>query len=315
MFSILEDILHIEKTYVNNNHDNYTLIHHTDAVNFRTGSSVGIYKDINGKKYFIKDYAYTLRNLEYEYLHNEINTLKVFKTKSLPQLKVRTARLVAANDTNNRITVITKYAEGKTLDHFTKITIQNTLIDVLSFFAKTSLTISKPVLSTIPKRTQILTYITFPFYFIRGITKDPTQMKLFLKSASLFLKFAPQSIFESVPYGICHRDLSVDNILYDPRSKYTTVLDTECTVLCDKLYDAALLPRLFIQYLNASQFFLIFQSLHLTHSEIKRLIVLMIAGCIIKIATEKKNSRDYDNATLGLSLVVTKLIPQIIKTL
>ncbi len=315
LLSLLEDVLHIEKNTVSSDHAGYTFIRHTDAINFRTASSVGIYSDTRGNKYIIKDYAYTLKNLEYEYLHNEINTLWIFNNQSLPLTSVRVPRIVHAQDSNGRITLITEYMEGETLDHSTQDKMQQVLIDVITYLHNLSQTTPATILKTIPNRLQILTFVMFPFYLLRALLKEPSESILFLKGCILFLRYTPHCIFQHVPYGICHRDLSADNILYDTRKKQSIILDTECTVRADILYDVALLPRLYTRYLNADQFLSIFRALHLSRADKQRLIVLMIASCIIKIATERKNTRDYTNAIHGLTLTVDTLIPRIVEEL
>jgi len=311
IFSLVEKLLHISKNKVESGHAGYKLISHTSAINFRPASMVGIYEDSQQNKFFIKDYAYTLENLDFEYLHNEINTLKVLNDHPLLSSKVRVPRLIQSQDSNKRITLITEYVKGKTINHNSKETIQKELIKVLKYLHDQSFAIPASSLRTIPKRLQIFTYITFPFYLLRALLKDPKESVLFLKASMTFLSYAPKCILQKVPYGIAHRDLSVDNVIYDSVSKQTVMLDTECMVRTDILYDIALLPRLYVRFLNTNQLLSIFDKLNLSSRDKERLSVLMITGCINKIAAEQKGHRDYVNAILGLNLTLSTIIPEL----
>lgn len=315
LFSLLENLFDINNQTVSSEHSGYTFVRHTDAINFRPASSVGIYINSRGKKVFIKDYAYKLKNLDFEYLHNEINTLKLLNSKPLERSSVRVPRIINGEDKNRRITVVTEYVEGNTLDHSSRDVMQQVLINVITYLQSQSFKIPASLLKTIPKRLQLFTYITFPFYLVRALLKEPSKVTLFLKGCMVFLRYAPYCIFQQASYGLCHRDLSADNIIYDARKKQSIMLDTECMVQADILSDVALLPRLYVKYLNADQLLSIFHAFHLNRSDLRRLIVLMVTSCVSKISTEQKNARDYINAVSGLNLTVNKLIPAIEKEL
>lgn len=313
--SIIENVFRINRTSVNNEHPGYKFYKNTEAINFRPASSVGIFTNSRGKKVFIKDYGYNLQDLDFEYLHNEINTLKILSEGGQSGQAVRTPQLIEAKDENGRISIIREYVSGKTLEKYSVKVKVELIIKVIRYLQTRTMSIPAPLLKSIGKRSHISAYLTFPLYLLRAAWKEPRAIMLFLKGWLIFQRYMPGCIFQRVKYSLSHRDMSVDNILYDERKKQIILLDTECMVLADFLIDIALLPRLFYQYLGAKEFLSIFRTFGLSRDEYKRLIVLMITSAVSKNATETKNSRDYLNALEGLKLSINTLIPDIEKKL
>jgi hypothetical protein len=103
----------------------------------------------------------------------------------------------------------------------------------------------------------------------------------------------------------------VENILYDKKTKHITYVDLECSVLGDELYDLALIPRMYVQFISPQQYLSLMKQLNLKKSEQLRLIPLMICGCLIKIATSDKTLISYTNAIQALKTIQLYIIPAI----
>jgi hypothetical protein len=306
LLSVIEQVLHIGKTTVDTSHTGYTLIHTPRALNFRTASAIGVYKDTNNRMYVIKDFAYTLHNIDYQYLHNEIETLTILHSGQPSRMRVRVPRLVEGTDRNHRIRIITTFETGDTLDHFPSGVQTQIVIRTLTYLREMQ---HNRAFSVLSKRTQMLTFITFLMYCIRAYIKEASARIFLFRAYGQYLRYLPAWITQKPVYRLNHRDLSVDNVLYDKKQDIATILDTECMVVGDSLYDLALVPRLYNRHLSSDEIISVFTHFRLDRNEKIRLIVLMIAACVIKIATEQKGSRDYKDAVGGLRSVVTTYVP------
>jgi serine/threonine protein kinase len=313
--SMIEEHLPMEQLTVSTKHDGYTFVRKTTARNFRDSSFVGVYKNAKGKSVVIKDYMYHLRNLDYEYLHNEISALELLGCASLAKYSVRVPRLVLQKDENHRITIISEFMSGESIARLTPAQVVKILTTVYTYFWQVSEQIYQKATHYIPLRRKFLLYILFPIYAVRVVINKPSTWKLVCRASYFFGRYSHYILLNKTPYTLTHRDLSPDNILYDKKTKAITVLDAECICMTDKLHDLSSLPRMFIDHLSASDMMGIIDSLSLTGQEKKRLIALLVNNCMNKLATEIKFIEPYTKALDGLNVIVHSIIPALQKEL
>ena len=312
LFSSIERLLPLPTPVINIQHEGFTFIKKAAAQNFRKGSHIGVYRDLANKKYVIKDYSYRFKDLNFEYLQNEINTLVNLGKWPNNVLKVQIVPIVQYEIRDRRITIVTKFIEAKNIQKLNYIEIENILCRILKYLSSVSKEISRDSLETIPVRKHYMNYTTISINLCRALFKEPNQIHLFLKTWLLYLRYAWLYIFKKATYSIAHTDLSTDNILYDNNADQITLLDTEGMVRADNLYDMSSLPRIYAKYLSPSSILNIINTLNLNHSDKKRLIILMINNCVSEIATEIKGTQNYMNALKGLKNTVEIIAPRLI---
>ena len=287
----------------------YTFLSTPKSPNFRPHSFVGFFTDGNKTKFVIKKYNYTRKNLDYEYLSNERSMLQLVNTLEFPRNGIGAPKLIASHNSGGQVIIQTEFAQGHTIDTLPKHKIIETLSLVIRHLRKLSGRLTASQLAGLPKRTPFLTFATLPAYTIRAYMKEHSLGKSFVYSLYVFYKYYFPILFGRYTLGLSHRDLHPDNVLYNSHTRTLTYLDLECMVIADELYDLALIPRLFARYLTAEDYIQLVKRQNLSKSETHRLIALILDGCIIKIATEQKNSRDYKDAIAGFTTAIREIIP------
>lgn len=291
----------------------YKFIRKTQAINFRSNSMVGVYLNKKKEKVVIKQYAYKLKDLDYKYLVNEASVLKLFNTiKLIPnnKVKIRFPNLIEVCSDKHNIMLVTEFVSGVALSNLSSQQIVKHIILVIKYFRSLSQILPKNEFNALPKRSPYLMLLTFPFYLLRTFIKEPYHIRNYFYCVYYFYKYSKYAVLNN-KFGVAHRDLYPDNIIIDKKSGDITIIDPECLVVSDELYDLASLARLYSRFLTPIDIIIIINALELDYREKQKLICLMISGCMIKIATEKKATRDYNDAISGLQTVINNLIPKL----
>lgn len=287
----------------------YSYVGTTATRMMRSASRAGIYKK-SGKKFFIKQLRYIRKHLDYRYLRNEVHLLDLLNARETKADRVRTPKLIEARHGKGHLCIITAYEEGQTLLDASAGKTIATLADIILHLRR--LTMRFPITpgKHIGVRPPILTILTFPWYAIRAGLAEPKNLRTMLRGMRLFYAHSHRLLIGKDELGFVHRDLNRTNILY--RNNRIIYTDCECMVWGDRLYDVALIPRMYADRISGNDYLRLMKKLRLTRDEQLRLIPLAISACLIKIATGNRSEMSYKNAILALPLLIDDIAPKLV---
>lgn len=229
----LNRIVMLRKNYSMPQVHGYTFVKLIKVQDASIYPSVGIYKDKQGKKVVIKSLEYVFKNSAYFQLRNECDILIKIRN-SFKGTLITSPRVLGLTDMNHRLLLITEYINP---------------VDLYTLSSKKQESIVKEVIkqtSTLPNRSlnipvmsKEIIFFSFPIYLLIQLIKDYKNYKMYLSLFSVFYKH--YSIKQKVSYTFNHRDLHLNNILYDGKKIY--IIDPEVGAYGNKETDLVIFLR------------------------------------------------------------------------
>jgi len=284
----------------------YTYAGKMSAANSRKYGTVGKYTR-NGQMYLIKQFSFQSSSVDYRYLTNEASLLGLLSAYENARSTVQIPRLAFKKIESKTITIATLFEKGVFMYSLRGKRIRHILAEILAYLSATSGRIPESEIKKLGFRSRQLAFITFPYYAFRTIIAEPTAIADILHCVALFYRYSLSLLVTKGAYGLVHRDLNVSNVIYNNSTGKITITDLECMVVGDKLYDLALIPRLYAGYLTVDDYLWLLDTLAISRRERIRLIPLIISGCMIKIATSSHAELSHKNAVTTLGTITKSL--------
>jgi len=203
----------------------YKLIFKVKKINNINNYGIGTYKDMEGKKVFIKTWQRKIKNFPYYSLINEYNMAKLLseKIKNVKEGKFRVPSPVGYVKTDNSLSVIFEYIDGKPLSKFSRNEQSRVINGVILFLDRLTPTINKNDKKYIKKRGIFFYLFSLPVIFLYSFLLEKESKKTIFRS---FLR----TVFYSITLfnkrlALAHGDLSPENVLVTDSHFY--ILDTE----------------------------------------------------------------------------------------
>ncbi len=215
--------------------ESYKLIKSLRIQSSPEGTSIGIYKNSEGKRFFIKSFQYKVKNFRYLQLKNEIQATNEFK-KIAKILRIKSPKLIKVIEERNRISIILEYINGKTLETYSSDKQSNTVNEVIRSLVNIKYNSRKNI--RLDKISRRFTILSFLFYFCYLVLKDLSNFFSYIKAFFYFFKYIHKSISLPEELVLTHRDLSFDNLIIDNKDLY--ILDPELAVFAEKYTDWAI---------------------------------------------------------------------------
>lgn len=225
----------LEKTFSNNKKNEkvqclryvgpYKFISQIKKRNNFTNYGIGIYKDNKGKKVFIKTWKGKTKNFPYYSLVNEYNMAKVLSNviSKSKKSKFKVPKPIGYLKTQNYLSIIFEYVDGKTLSRFSVKKQADVLSKAINFLNALSPLIIENYGEYIKKRGWIFYLASLPAIFLYAFTLERENKKTILYS---FLKAYLYSLSVlKKKLTLAHGDLFPDNIFVSKSQYY--ILDCE----------------------------------------------------------------------------------------
>lgn len=291
----------------------YTLL--KDLSDLSSGKSVfiGKFKNIKtGTIAFVKKYAFKNKGVRYASLINELAIMHVFtryKLNTIIKHNLIIPRVIAVGFTDKEMTIVSEYKPGKMLKDKSETIKVKTLIHILDSLIEINQKI-KPVIGTLPVRKTSLLAVTFGYFLLRAVAKQPQQLKQLIKLSSVFYANYFESLHNTQIYGLVHRDLHSKNILINKGEIIIT--DWEGAVVTDSLYDVAMMGRLYWHELSLKSLLLIYSRYITTETEARRFIYLTIYHIVQTMAVDTTDDVYYYNTEKYSKALFKTIIPSLL---
>lgn len=226
----------------------------------------GIYEK-TGKKYFVKSYQFLLRNYRYNQLKNEAKALQMYAqiTKKSP-VAFSAPQFVELIKDKKRITLVTEYIEGKTLEHLTHKEQDIFTSQFLTQVTKYNL-LSKTDINSLSQVTIRTAKRIIPIYFLFAVIRNPKSIKCILFLLRVYLSRSPMTL--ETKQTLVHSDLNFDNFLVQNNTLF--LIDPELACISDRELDIANL------FINA----------HVTNPQTKDMSQLLSAQLLSQTEVQK----------------------------
>lgn len=254
-------------------------------------ASVGIFEDKQGTRVIIKHLSHRWKTLDYRYILNEVSILAAARDWHHVSQNGRQVRLPALRefrDIPGELIVVKEFVDGETLDTVSAAEQQAVTRDCLEALRA----LGSSMLHPMGKRTAWQLGLSFPFYWVRVLMKDPFRAPLLLRSFFLFYRQWPSTMRDS--YAVTHRDLHAKNILVSGSS--VVILDLESMVLCNEETDLALTARFNLKGWGASRVRDFLSSVAVTPESKRSFSALSIYYGVQIMVTDRINGVDYREA-------------------
>lgn len=271
---------------------------------------VAIYENKVGGKVVAKRVIYTVESMDSLYLQNEANILHILKSTKLNN-KIH-PEYISFTKRKNESILITKYFEGEGLDKKNMETRIKVVKNAYSLMRKASKKLEKSNFKNLPKRKPHYYLISFFINWMRVFIGNPQRTRQLIKYGLLFYLYYAPVIWRRFDYGLVHRDIYPDNILYSRKNNELRIIDWESATVSDSLYDLAQLAMIYSAELTHLELMTLLGEYLKDDTQRKRFIGLSIFNSIQILAYHKSQEQVYKDTENFMDYLVYKLKPNLI---
>lgn len=226
VITIVKDSFHLTRPSLPKQIGKYTLVNDIEKERgYSYSFSLGVY-EYNKKKYFIKHWQGTIKDLNYSSLVNEylLGDLMAKKLNSVKRTGLHAPNVIEHLALPNSFSVVYEYIDGKSLSLYPEVVKSKILFDAL----ETLRTISTSL--TVKERT-LFSERSLLFYVLSFFPLSLFVLLMNGKYAGTIIKSFTKSLFQlgkkrQIKYGIAHRDLDATNIVMAGNTAYLTDFET-----------------------------------------------------------------------------------------
>lgn len=276
----------------------------------RNGRKCGVYISSDGKTVFLKRLSYKRKNIEYYKIMNEANILETFENwrytgnggfdVSFPKIK----KIVRKN---GELIIVQELIEGVDLKSASIETKKSVIKNCLYAMKDLSLKIGCGARLGIRKVAPIFFLITFPFYWMKMIFRDPVRYSLHVKILSIFFRQIFSSWIFFPNYIFAHKDLHSENVMV--REKSIAILDLELCAFADEMTDLAIIAMHYQKEIGLENIMEILTEFIKNDIQKKKFLALTSYYSVLTLATCKKEESDYLKAEEYLQVLAGSIAP------
>lgn len=257
-------------------------------------SSVGLFRDHNGRRIVIKKIRSRFPSLPYQQMLNEAAILYRLRGKTFMTAtgkSVSFSPLLKLMRYHGRMVLVKAYVEGKMLRVYPESEQQAVLNECIAVLRFLPLEISVPFGRRRPWQLAVM----MPFHLVKAARKQYREWKVLIWAAQSFLKHFASVAFRPTEYVLTHFDLTPENILIDGNK--ITILDVEMMSYAHPMTEIALCARYhLINFGNGGM--LRFLERHLSSSTEQRQFLALAAYYSLQMLSIDRQEGRYALETL-----------------
>ncbi len=212
----------IDETSPAKRHPGYTFVRHLNYPHSRSVARVTEWVSAEKERIVVKSIVHRFSGSAYQILKNEARLFeemgKLKRGQYFKDKKVRLPRLVHMSDKDGFFSYAMEYVSGRTID-------QLSISEQLSLVSHVirGLRDMTPFLKSFGFRrlSFLQCVLTFPFYWLKAVLREPKLLGTWMRLAFLFYKFAPS--LRHARLVLTHYDLNRNNLRY--ADGVVTILD------------------------------------------------------------------------------------------
>lgn len=287
----------------------YRLVNDLTPIYSAVAGRVGMYENKKGMKVIIKKCSYAMEDLNAVYMRNEGYILAAIGQAGTAG-KMAPA-FVDLIEYPHHLMLVTAVSEGRKLDTFEPVVSGRVIQEIYGHLQR---------LSTAVKEHDIRLPVRSPFSYIVGafvnliklMGKDVRNTFTYIRLTGLFYIHYFIGSLRGIPLGLVHRDLYPDNILYEPSTGSSTVLDWESAVVSDSLYDLAQIAMIYTKIMGEKSM-ISFLKQHLeTNAERRRFIGLALFNSLQILSNNRPGDEVFTETREFINALTETIIPAIL---
>lgn len=270
---------------------------------------VVLYRNKAGELVVGKRVSFNLLDLDSEYLRNEANVLKYLTSLSGVSIQ---PEFVEYKETAHSAYLVTKSVNGQKIEDLDRHKRSELVLTTLDQLTALSERIHSKQ-TAIPKRNILNYYLSMKILCAKLILKNPAQALWYVHILLRFLFTYSLGSLRSMTYGLSHRDLFPDNILYDADANKISVLDWEGAVVTDALYDLSQISVIYTHEIGTETLVSYLKKNLITNSERRRYIGLAILNAVQILSSTPMDHHVFHDVSKNIRTIVDVIQPAIMQ--